>query len=291
MKKKADESLGGTATNKKQKTKAGSNGKPGSGVSDNGDASKIDIFVNNGDILPAILSFLNPRDLYQLTKCCKAFTDPKMKLLDYKVVMHSAMLADERTYRTIENIIPCIKDRSIWTPSPLRLLRLVNGRFCEKCNNFPVASSLSGEMGVFFCYKCLHSRDNTLISIDPRCLTRDGTLKEIGLNKTLITHKRVAKAKIIHYIFKAVVKDAASNNIGPIFDFDEYESLQKTHTVDSFLAEKDKIDVHRKHVEDILQCYEEKKEEAKRRQEKREEPERKRQMQILKLFGRQYPSI
>mmetsp|Transcript_23845 Transcript_23845/g.56302 ORF Transcript_23845/g.56302 Transcript_23845/m.56302 type:complete len:113 (+) Transcript_23845:410-748(+) len=83
--------------------------------------------------------------------------DPKY--LTYAVVIQSASFTGGHPKAKLDNIVSCVGKRSIWTPSPLRLLRLVNGRRCEKCmakrrKKVGNTNVLHYCFGVYYCYGC-----------------------------------------------------------------------------------------------------------------------------------------
>lgn len=73
----------------------------------------------------------SPRELYKiawLSKATKAAVTTEM-------VVRCSMHAGGRSYQCMQILNKLIEPRAIYPPSALRLLRLVNGKRCEFCNN------------------------------------------------------------------------------------------------------------------------------------------------------------
>lgn len=67
------------------------------------------------------------------------------------------MVQDQKN--TVEDLYYLLKNDTIFTPSPLRLLRLVNGRRCEACNKTKVKHA-NQCLGTFLCSPCLGQGDD-----------------------------------------------------------------------------------------------------------------------------------
>jgi hypothetical protein len=200
----------------------------------------VDIF-KNGDIAPVVFSFLAARDLYRFATCSKSF----MTRLTHKDVVRSAIYNGGHAKSSLERIIPLIKARSIWTPSPVRLLRVVNGRRCEHCL-LGRANMINKNYGVFFCWDCI---------------TGKGFTKSVSHNKKwspFLSHKRVAQGCFSSksYLWMKPVKDAAGSKIGPLVHMHIMEQIRNTNsTVDKYLETIDPIDPQAKNAEVIVQEY------------------------------------
>ena len=107
----------------------------------------------NYDALSSVMAFLAPRELLRLSLTCKTMRDT----VTTSTVVKSAMIHGGHPRRNIEELYPLMKDGSIFAPSPQRLLRLVNGKYCEVCKNSKVNHVRPG-YGVFFCWDCLSGR-------------------------------------------------------------------------------------------------------------------------------------
>lgn len=95
-----------------------------------------DQLFGHDDIGPYLFSFLEPRELFHLAFASKDI----MRLLQHKHVVRSAMMVhvESDQYKgniTMKELVQYIAEQSIWTPSPLRMLRLVNATGCERCSS------------------------------------------------------------------------------------------------------------------------------------------------------------
>lgn len=70
------------------------------------------------------------------------------------MVTRSAVMYGGSPRATVKELYSLIKDGTIHLPSPLRLLRLCNGRRCESCNIKKVKHANQG-LGTFLCNPCL----------------------------------------------------------------------------------------------------------------------------------------
>ena len=91
---------------------------------------KIDFDLLCGGIIQIIYGFLSTsRNLSNLSQCSKRLRS----LVSYEHVIRSAVFGPKKESRkTIENIVARVGDRFMFVPSVQRLLRLVNGKRCER---------------------------------------------------------------------------------------------------------------------------------------------------------------
>jgi hypothetical protein len=104
-----------------------------------------------GDALELVMAYLAPKELFRLTFTCKAL----QKRVTTKMVVRSAMIHGGNPKQNILELYPLMKDQSIHVPSPVRLLRLVNGKKCEKKNCRAKVKHVRPGTGVFLCWDCL----------------------------------------------------------------------------------------------------------------------------------------
>ena len=79
-------------------------------------------------VLETVFSFLDSRTLFNVAFCSKAIR----ARVTHEAVVRSAVLSGGVATKTIQRMTFLLELRAIWVPSPLRLLRLVNGRSCER---------------------------------------------------------------------------------------------------------------------------------------------------------------
>jgi len=186
-------------------------------------------FLLNSDISSEIFSFLDIRSLYNVTMTSKE----GMKLLRHEHVVRSAMMQGGHSKTSMERLVPLIENRCIWIPSPLRMLRLMNGRTCERCCQGRV-HLVSDSYGVFFCFQ--------------GCI-QDISTKGVAFNNKwspfVVGQPRIAKAAYSSsaYIWIRPYTDASGERCGPLMSMVEMERImQGDGTVEKLLKEKDAMD-------------------------------------------------
>ncbi len=82
-----------------------------------------------GGIVQAILSYLpTPRDLLHMSVCSKQIRN----LITYEHIIRVSIVGGNRyVMRSIASMIHLIHQQNIFVPSPMRLLRISNGKRCE----------------------------------------------------------------------------------------------------------------------------------------------------------------
>jgi len=81
------------------------------------------------DAMVNVMEFLPPRSLYNIALTCKSLRE----MVTTKMVVQSALIHGGHAKKTMEELYKLMKNQSIYPPSPLRLLRLANGKTCEFC--------------------------------------------------------------------------------------------------------------------------------------------------------------
>mmetsp|Transcript_17989 Transcript_17989/g.39328 ORF Transcript_17989/g.39328 Transcript_17989/m.39328 type:complete len:568 (-) Transcript_17989:678-2381(-) len=110
----------------------------------------------NEDALSCVLEFLPPRELFNTAFTCKGLRDE----ITTKVVVRSALIHGGHAKQTCEELHNLMSNKAMHVPSPLRLLRLINGKRCEFC----VANKVNHVrpcIGVFACWDCVTQRGLT----------------------------------------------------------------------------------------------------------------------------------
>jgi hypothetical protein len=105
------------------------------------------------DALFLVMDYLPPRELLSLTLCSKEL----VANLTVAKVVKSALTQGGLPAKTIRHLLPMYKNQSIYPDSPLRLLRLVNGRRCELC--LKAHSRFLPGVPVFYCEECFFPED------------------------------------------------------------------------------------------------------------------------------------
>jgi len=214
----------------------------------------IDIF-SEGLVTNAVFSYLDVRELLAVSSTSRWV---RARIRHHHVV-RAALLHGGHAKTSMERLVPLIRVRQIWTPSPLRLLRLVNGKRCEKCNAGKV-NLVSDDYGVFLCWgQCLQA-----------------FTKKVAYNNKwnpFLGHARVASADYSSkgYLFTHPYRDTAGDPCGPLITMRHMERVQQgTTTLDELLEEFDRQDAENcAHTggaaDEIVQAFDEAQEAAKRR--------------------------
>lgn len=83
----------------------------------------------NGDTASIIFSFLNCRDLLSMASTSKLL----MERVTYEHVMQSALMNGGHAAASVDRMMALVRERRVYIPSPMRLLRVANGQRCECC--------------------------------------------------------------------------------------------------------------------------------------------------------------
>jgi hypothetical protein len=113
-------------------------------------AAKVSLGI---DVMSLVMDFLGPRDLFHVAMCSKAL----LATPTVTQVVKSALFHGGPSALTIEYLQPLYKLQSIYPVSPVRLLRLVNGRKCEKC--LRARRRIQNGQSVLYCKGCFFPRD------------------------------------------------------------------------------------------------------------------------------------
>jgi len=118
-------------------------------------ADAIALF-SDGLITTVIFSFLGIKQLLKVSSTSQFLRSH----ITHEHVVRAALCNGGRPKATMERLVTLVRSRTIWTPTPLRLLRLVNGKRCERCNGTSNRGSvhLVSQFGVFMCGRgCLRN--------------------------------------------------------------------------------------------------------------------------------------
>lgn len=178
-----------------------------------------------------VISFINPRDLLHLSMCSKRFSQTTR--INHDHVVTSALLSGGKAKRiatqVMEMALPLSSTApsrtSIHLPTPIRLLRLVNGTRCESraCSS-AVTASLCPRFGLFLCWDCFFS------------LTTAVDLK----HEVIATKKRMARLyRSKAHVVKIPFIDASGEIAGPIVTWDVASGPRANKEVDALLNQAD----------------------------------------------------
>ena len=108
----------------------------------------------NGDVASIIYSFLDCRELLNMACTSKLL----IERLTYDHVIRSSMMHGGHAKTNVERLVSLAKDRRIHMPSPMRMLRVANGKRCEHCGCDKV-NLVSADFGYvqigWSCWECI----------------------------------------------------------------------------------------------------------------------------------------
>ena len=132
------------------------------------------------------------------------------------MVVQSALIHRGNAKKTMEEMFKLMKKHSIHVPSPLRLLRLANGKRCEFCLKKSVNSLYQDlNIGCFSCWDCLTKGEDPLTKAWKTSWAR---YWRNPIYPSILNHCRVAsrdKSKG-RFLWIHDRTDAAGEKIGPI---------------------------------------------------------------------------
>jgi len=216
-------------------------------TSTNNNNNTIDLFAN-GLVTTMVCSFLDVKELLHLAMCSK-FIGEQIK---HEHVVVSALMHGGHAKSSMERLVGLIRgntnqqqhQRKIYVPSPLRMLRLMNGKRCERCNEAKV-NMVSQDFGVFLCW----GRCNSLFT------------KRVARNNKwspFLEHPRVAAAKYSSncYIFACDYRDTAREACGPLVTLHTMQAVMRGQTTtEEFLKQRDEADVNTKYADEIAMVF------------------------------------
>mmetsp|Transcript_40037 Transcript_40037/g.96605 ORF Transcript_40037/g.96605 Transcript_40037/m.96605 type:complete len:490 (+) Transcript_40037:1330-2799(+) len=167
-----------------------------------------DTLFGCADIVAIIVSFLHVRELLPFVCASKQLRS----LLTYEQVIRATLLhGGYYPQLSLSRIVSSVRLNTIWIPSPLRLLRVVLGKRCERCN--VKVSNVRETFCVFFCENC---------TIQPTQLFQS--------QMPYINAPRVEywcrKGYYGSYLISSPLKDRCGNRIGPLVTAADMRGIQ-----------------------------------------------------------------
>jgi hypothetical protein len=186
------------------------------------------------EIFSLVLQFLSPRQILALASCSSVI----MQYVNYELVIRNTVLTGGS--QPVLNLTAALQGlcrQAIYTPSPMRLLRIVNARRCERCSR----KTNILRMGLFICSKCA----NDLTYRERKCRTFDAFIQDDRVDKHNGT--KVLKAPFLKW---------GGTPVGPIVTSTDIKELieQDSNSLDDFLNERQPQD--RALVHTVQEVYE-----------------------------------
>jgi hypothetical protein len=146
------------------------------------------------------------------------------------MVTHSAMMHGGSTRATVKELHSLIKYGTIHVPSPLRLLRLCNGKRCESWNTKTVKHAVQG-LGTFLCNACLTKGPESLAVRIPPSLATNMTSCQHIVNDERLTG-RWSKIEIqstcsMHAMLRTPLAAQDGELCGPRITYSDLERIEK----------------------------------------------------------------
>ncbi|GKY96588.1 hypothetical protein MPSEU_000618400 [Mayamaea pseudoterrestris] len=113
------------------------------------------------DVLGLVMQYVGHRELLTLALSCKTLRDKLTMTMVVKSAMVTGNKTQEERLRGLELILPKC---TLYAPSPLRLLQLVNAKRCEFCNE-PGNYYISLLHGLFCCEDCFEKRQAKALTV------------------------------------------------------------------------------------------------------------------------------
>jgi hypothetical protein len=138
------------------------------------------------EVLRLVFLYLDSvRDIYNLSKCSKYIR----QAISPEVVIRSAVFNGGKTWSSMSQVMDLVQKRAIQVPSTFRLLRLVNGKLCERledCYAYNLVtktpedvSRASGRpFGLCICPACVKGVSSPMIRVGSFALYHKRVVKE-----------------------------------------------------------------------------------------------------------------
>mmetsp|Transcript_31587 Transcript_31587/g.70721 ORF Transcript_31587/g.70721 Transcript_31587/m.70721 type:complete len:635 (-) Transcript_31587:3277-5181(-) len=184
------------------------------------------------DAMGIVMAFLSPRAMLNFSNTCKSLRE----IVTTRMVVDSALVHGGFARRSIEELQKFMVDKSLHVPSPLRLLRICNGKMCEICLCNKTNHVRPGT-GLFACWTCVSDRGLT------KPFKRDWARYRHNRAKydAVFDHSRVGYADYSRklYFVNRRLTDAAGERIGQLVTFSDVDSMvDYKGGVDGYLADE-----------------------------------------------------
>ena len=213
-----------------------------------------DVFQNN-DLLGNILVYLDDKTIL----FSMLFVSKAVELqLTHEHVIRCAM-ANPSGMRRITSLVRLLQQGSIYTPSPLRILRISVGKRCERCN-CKKTNNLNN-FGLFLCRLCtkritteikLHAAEKSRNRLVLRAIYDERCAKIVRYANS---NRGLRRKKAVRYIFYSSLnpfRDLGEENVGPLLSFSK---LLLSDSFDELFEIAHTSDPHRTKIPSILQAY------------------------------------
>jgi len=101
------------------------------------------------DVFSIVMSMLNPREMLRLSRCSKALMD----MVTHENVVRNTIMIGGHAKKSLKASLDLLRDRKIFFPSPMRLLRIACGQKCEMPGCCKTVHTIRSHFGVFCCFR------------------------------------------------------------------------------------------------------------------------------------------
>lgn len=105
------------------------------------------------DVFSIVMSMLAPKEMLRLSCCSKSL----MRMVNHETVVRNTIMLGGHSRNSLKGIMELLRNRKIFFPSPLRLLRVACGQRCEIPGCGKTVHTIRAHYGVFCCFRCVHA--------------------------------------------------------------------------------------------------------------------------------------
>jgi hypothetical protein len=185
--------------------------------------STLAVFQNE-DLMGEVAEYLDAKTLLFTMVAISKTVRPR---ISHEHAMRCAM-ATKRGRKRMQHLMSLIRKDCIYTPSPMRILKLATGRRCEKCNR--TQTNNLNALGLFLCTSCISTMVTEAKS--------HGEQAHMPLFRAAIDEDRCAKLvrtdkKTVQYFMYAEntpFHDRANEKVGPLMSLGNLTSAANLET-------------------------------------------------------------
>mmetsp|Transcript_22193 Transcript_22193/g.54956 ORF Transcript_22193/g.54956 Transcript_22193/m.54956 type:complete len:324 (+) Transcript_22193:589-1560(+) len=215
----------------------------------------------NEDLMGEIVEYLDGKSILFAMVYVSKMLRPR---LTYQHAVHCAM-ATAKGGRRMRSLATLIRKGCIYTPSPMRILRLGMGKRCERCNT--TKTNTINSLGLFLCRSCTNGIVSEIKFHEGRaeesCALVRAAIEDERCAKRVQRFRRKKRPKYYLYSGVAPFVDGAGEKSGPHVSLISLSNLtaaafSKTcpspKVFDKFFGEARADDLHRSKIPSILKA-------------------------------------
>jgi hypothetical protein len=213
--------------------------------------STLAVFENN-DLMSEVAEYLDAKTLLFAMVAISKRVRPR---ISYEHAMRCAM-ATERGRRRMQHLTNLIQQGCIYTPSPMRILRLATGRRCENCNR--TQTNNLNDLGVFFCTTCILPMVKEAKPCGKQAVTHLSLFRAAIDEDQCAKFIRSAKKVLRYFMYTGITpfRDRANEKVGPLVSLADLIAAPSSATLDEILESVSADDPYRPKIPLILEACE-----------------------------------